>query len=80
MAAHGCAAPASRPAPVRWHKRGPGAWDHAARPRRSLQEGGITRLLVHAVADRIFTQWDPKVEDFLLKARRLSVPLHDAHH
>ena len=52
-------------------KRGPLAWDnHASVPLLSLQQGGYTRLLAHAVSDATTPQWLPKFCGFLLHCRR----------
>ena len=62
---------------VRMEKRGALAWTnwHAA-PIANLQQGGTTRLLVHAVADDSNRGWIPKVRAFFSWVLQHQCPMH----
>ena len=65
---------------TRFQKRGPRAWDNfLAAPALPLEDGGTTRLLVHAVADATSKQWIPKVRDFIAAQRRAGVDVTPPH-
>ena len=66
------------PGKIRFHKRGPRAWDNFFEmPAAGLLQGGTTRLLVHSVADATTKQWLPKVRSFLehLQAKQITIEM-----
>ncbi|CAE8588660.1 unnamed protein product [Polarella glacialis] len=71
------AAPKRAEPAARLEKRGPRAWDnYDSESASSLAETGVTRLLVHAVADASLAQWLPKVRDALAYAQAHSLPVN----
>ena len=66
------------PGKIRFHKRGPRAWDNFFEmPAAGLLQGGTTRLLVHSVADATTKQWLPKARSFLehLQAKQIIIEM-----
>ena len=64
---------------VRQQKRGPRAWDNASKAgAAALAAAGVTRLLVHAVADTTWRKYHAAVEAFLVEMQRRKEPLDSA--